>query len=169
MKDWLRTILFLSAFSPVLLTMAYVRYDIYGWRMDVVQLIIIGLLGTLLPFIIIKLIKSQGESLSIQVKKIESNDFMLLAFIFSYFSPIILKAADVSINTIMLILSFIGIILWLISSLPSHPLLRIMKFKFYKIESSNGVVYILISKRDILDPKEVNRVKKISRHMLIED
>ncbi|QOL14350.1 MULTISPECIES: hypothetical protein [Dickeya] len=169
MRDWLRTLFFLSAFSPVLLTMAYVRYDMHGWRMDVLQLVIIGVLGTSIPFIIIKLIKSQGECLYIKAKKLESNDSMLLAFVFSYFSPIILKTADVSINTIMLILAIIGIILWLMSSLPSHPLLRVMRFKFYKIESSNGVVYTLISRRDIIDPKEINRVRKISRHMLIED
>lgn len=151
MRNWLRTFLFISAFSPALLTMAYVRYDIYGWRTDVVQLIAIGLLGYFFPFSVIKLIRTQGESFPIQVKKIESNDFMLFAFISSYLFPLIAKGADISINAIALILVIAGFVLWLISSLPAHPLLRVLRFRFYKLESSTGMVYTLISKRDIRD------------------
>ena len=168
MRNWLRTLLFISAFSPALLTMAYVRYDIYGWRIDSLQLIVVGLLGLLIPIATIKLVESQGEEFKIQAKKIESNDFMLLAFVGSYMLPLILKSAEISINSIMVILFIIGFILWLISSLPAHPLLRVLKFRFYKIESSSGVVYTLISKREIRDPKEVKSVKKLSETMLME-
>lgn len=168
MRNWLRTLLFISAFSPALLTMAYVRYDIYGWRIDSLQLIVVGLLGLLIPIATIKLVESQGEEFKIQAKKIESNDFMLLAFVGSYMLPLILKSAEISINSIMVILFIIGFILWLISSLPAHPLLRVLKFRFYKIESSSGVVYMLISKREIRDPKEVKSVKKLSETMLME-
>jgi len=169
MRDWLRTVLFVSAFSPALITLAYVRYDVHGWRTDVFQLGIIGLIGSAIPFAIMMLIKKQGEDFQIQVKKIESNDFMLLAFIGSYLLPLVLKGTDVSVNAIAAILAIAGMVLWLMSSLPAHPLMRAMKFKFYKIESSNGVVYTLVSKRAILDPKDICLVKRISPNMLMED
>ncbi len=169
MRDWLRTVLFASAFSPALITMAYVRYDVHGWRTDVLQLGTIGLIGTAIPFAIMILIRKQGEAFKIQVKKIESNDFMLLAFIGSYLLPLVLKGTDVSVNAIASILAIAGMVLWLMSSLPAHPLLRLMRFKFYKIEASNGVVYTLISRRAILDPRNVDLVKKISSNMLIEE
>jgi hypothetical protein len=169
MRNWLRAFLFVSAFSPALITMAYVRYDLFGWRTDVFQLIVIGLLGSLLPIAVIKLVKNQGESFNIKVKKIESSDFMLLAFVASYLLPLILKGADISVNAIAVVLVITGILLWLISSLPSHPLLRLLKFKFYKLESSTGMVYTLISRREIRDPKEVRSVKKLSETMLMED
>lgn len=169
MRDWLRTILFLSAFSPALMTLAYVRYDIYGWRTDVLQLGIIGVIGSIIPLGVIRLVKSHGESFSIQVKKIESSDFMLFVFVVSYLMPLILKASDVSVNAIAVILAVVGGLLWLISSLPAHPLLRVMRFRFYKLEASNGMVYTLISKRDIRDPREVKAVKMLSKHMLMED
>mgnify|MGYP001175358531 CR=1 FL=1 len=169
MRDWMRTLLFLSAFSPALITMAYVRYDIHGWRLDVLQLLIIGLIGTALPLAIVKLVKLQGESFAIHAKKIESSDFMLLAFVGSYLLPLVLKASEVSVNAIVVVLAGIAIVLWLIGSLPTHPLLRFMRFRFYKVESSSGVVYTLIAKRDIRDPKDVKLVKKISGAMLMED
>lgn len=169
MRDWLRTLLFVSAFSPALITMAYVRYDIYGWRVDVFQLGFVGLIGSAIPFAIIALVESQGESFKIQIKKIESGDFMLLAFIGSYILPLVLRGADVSVNAIAVILLVLGGVLWMTSSLPAHPLLRIMRLKFYKVESSSGVVYILITKREILDPKNIGSVKKISQSMLMEE
>ena len=52
-------------------------------------------------------------------------------------------------------------------SLPS-PLMRVMGFRFYKTEASNGMVYTLISNRQIMDPKDVRWVKKISASMLLE-
>lgn len=169
MRNWLRTVLFISAFSPALITMAYVRYDLHGWRTDVLQLGVIGLIGSLIPFAIINLVRNHGESFNIQAKKVESSDFMLLAFIGSYLFPFILKGADVSFNSIAIILTVLGFVLWLISSLPAHPLLRIMKFRFYKFEASNGMVYTLISNRDIRDPREIGLVKRISQNMLMED
>lgn len=169
MRNWLKTFLFVSACSPALITMSYVRYDIYGWSNEVFQLLIFGLLGSIIPIIVIQLVKDQGESLYIQAKKIESNDFMLLAFVIGYLLPLILKGAELSMDTIVVILMIIGVLLWLISSLPAHPLLRFFKFKFYKLESSTGMVYTLISKREIRDPREIKSVKKLSETMLMED
>ena len=168
MRDWLRTVLFLSAFSPALITMAYVRYDVHGWDTDVLQLGVIGLIGSMIPFAIMSLVKTHGEVFNINAKKVESNDFMLLAFIGSYLLPLVLKGAEVSVNAIAVVLVITAAILWLVSSLPAHPLLRAMSFKFYKIESSNGLVYTLIAKREILDPKDIGFVKRISKNMLME-
>lgn len=94
---------------------------------------------------------------------------MLLAFVGSYLLPLILRSAEISVNAIVVVLVATGAILWLISSLPAHPLLRILKFKFYKLESSSGMVYTLISRREIRDPKEVKSVKKLSETMLMEE
>lgn len=74
-----------------------------------------------------------------------------------------------SVNAIAVILTIVGMVLWLMNSLPAHPLLRAMRFKFYKIESSNGVVFTLVSKRVILDPRDIGPVKRISPNMLMED
>ncbi len=169
MRNWLRTILFISAFSPALITMAYVKYDIYGLNREVIQLVIIGVLGTLLPIAIMRLVSEQGESFYIKVRKIESNDFILFAFIGSYLLPLVLKGTELSVSAIMTILFILGLILWLVNSIPTHPLLRMMRFKFYKLESTSGMVYILISKRQIKHPLEITSVKKISDTMLIEE
>lgn len=169
MRNCLKTLLFISAFSPVLLTLAYVRYDLHGWQQDVAQLLIIGGIGSTIPYLIIKLLYRTSESIAFEANKVESNDFMLLMFVGSYFVPIIAHASELPFNMIVILTLALVLILWLVSSLPSHPLLRILKFRFYKLESSSGVVYTLISKREIMDPKNIKYVKKISDSMLMED
>ncbi|MNX90608.1 hypothetical protein D3C86_1226650 [compost metagenome] len=168
MRNWLKTLLFISAFSPVLLTLAAVRWTIYGLQTDIIQLSVIGLLGTSLPLLIIMLVSRSGESLSINVKKVETNDHMLIAFVASYFIPIIAKASELDPTATTLLITTITVVLWLVNSLPSHPILRMFRYKFYKIESNSGMVYTMISNRNILHPKEINKVKKISQYMLLE-
>lgn len=169
MRNWLRTVLFISAFSPALLSLAYVRYSQHGWATEVVQLGIAGVLGCVIPVLVMRLLSSQGEVFIIQVKKVDSNDFMLMVFICSYLMPFVLKGVDLPFSTIAVILLVIGIVLWLISSLPAHPLLRFIRFRFYKIESSSGMVYTLITKREIISPEQIKSVKKISSSMLVEE
>jgi hypothetical protein len=168
MRNWLKTLLFISAFSPALLTLAYVRYDLHGWGQDVAQLLVIGIIGSAIPILIMKLLSRSSESISFDAKKIESNDFMLLMFVGSYLIPIIARASDLQFGMIVILTSVLILMLWLISSLPSHPLLWLLRYRFYKVESSAGVVYTFISKRDIRDPKSVKFVKKISETMLME-
>lgn len=168
MRNWLRALLFTSAFSPALLSLAYVRYDTFGWCTDVLQLIVIGLIGTLLPLAIMRLVAKHGEVISIQVKKLESNDVLLIGFMASYVFPLAAKGVEMTISGIVWSLFGIFVMMWLCTSVPAHPLLRIFRFRFYKLESSTGVVYTFIARREIHDPREIKAVKKISRTMLVE-
>lgn len=168
MRPILRTTLFLSAFSPSLLTLAYVKYAEHGLTGEFYQLLIVGVLGVLLSLAILKLTEAEGEIFPIEAKKIESNDSMLLAFVASYSLPLIMKGLDLSFNSIALATACIGGILWLTSSLPTHPILRLIKWRFYKIESSKGVVYTLITKRNLIRPSEIKFVRKISESMLLD-
>jgi hypothetical protein len=168
MRNWIKTLLFLSAFSPILFSLAYVRYDIGGLSLEVFYLIISGLVGVGITAIIIRSINRYGEALAFSAKKIESNDVMLIAFIFSYLAPFIIRAAEINLKNGLIVTLVIILVLYFVSSVPSHPLLRLLKFRFYKVESASGVVYTLISKREIRDPRDVKVVKQISSSMLME-
>lgn len=168
MRNWLKTVLFMSAFSPALFSLAYVRYQYYGMDRDIWQLMIIGVIGSALPFMILYLTKRTAEQIPLEAKKIESNDFMLFMFIASYLLPIVAKASDMDFDGIALLTLGMALVLWVTGFIPTHPVLRAFQFRFYKVESSSGVVYTLISNREILDPKNIKAVKKISNSMLLE-
>jgi hypothetical protein len=168
MRNWLKTVLFMSAFSPVLLTLAYVRFDLHGPSNEVWQLVVIGVLGTLIPLLIIGAVASNAESMVIDAKKVEANDFMMFVFIAGYFVPLLARASEMDFSGICLLAAGVGVILWFVSVVPTHPVLQFVRFRFYKIEASSGMVYVLITRREIMDPRTVRLVKKLSSSMLLE-
>jgi hypothetical protein len=131
-------------------------------------LLIAGFFGVLLPILILALVDQSSEKIIFKANKVEANDFMLLAFVGSYLFPIIAKASALTMTvTVVLTLCMVAI-LWSVGSIPAHPILRLLRFRFYKVESSTGMVYTLISRREIRDPKNVKCVKQISNSMLME-
>lgn len=168
MNAFIRTILFLTAFSPVLFSIAVVRFQEFGWSREIWQCLIIGVLGSLISFLIIKGLSSQGEVIPFNAKKIESNDFIILAFIFSYVSPFAVKAAGANFDTVVIFVLLLGVILWFIQSIPVHPVLRLFSIRFYKVESDNGMVYTLISRVELRSTSQLQRVQMISSTMLLK-
>ncbi|MCO1337029.1 hypothetical protein MO867_22145 [Microbulbifer sp. OS29] len=132
------------------------------------QLIVISFIGMTLPFLILSWVNSQTEALNFTAKKIESADYYLLVFLASYSSPIIMKIAEIDFGLMLLTVGVIFVVAWVVSNIPSHPVLYLAKFRFYKLESESGMVYTLITRREIRNPKNITLVKQISNSMLME-
>lgn len=169
MRNWLKTLLFVSSFSPTLLVLAGVRYYSVGaFDSLVVQLSVISMAGILLPFLILALVKKEAQRESFSAKKVESADYYLLVFLASYASPVVMKIAEINFFMAVMTISLIFVVAWFVSNIPSHPILYLFKFRFYKIESNDGMVYTLITKRVIRSPRDITRVMKLSSTMIME-
>ena len=168
MRNWLKTTLFVSVFSPALLSLAYVQYTIDGFSGSAPFFAAVGLFGIAITLGIMRLIQKHGEVIAFTAKKVENNDVMMLGVISTYIVPFLTKGAEITSGLAIAIICGIAFVLWFVGSLPPHPVLRLLKFRFYKVESSTGMVYTLISKRDLLHPNHVHRVKRISSSMLVE-
>ena len=169
MRNWLKTLLFVSSFSPTLLVLAGVRYYSIGiFDSLVIQLSIISLIGILLPFLILALIRKEAQRVKFSAKKVESADYFLLVFLGSYASPVVMKMAEIDFFMAIITIGLIFVAAWFVSNIPSHPILYLFKFKFYKVESSDGMVYTLITRKIIRSPGDVDQVMKLSSTMLME-
>lgn len=168
MSSVIRTILFLSAFSPVMFTLAYVRYDMHGWSGEIAQLLIIGLLGSVLPWLILKELAKRSEVIPFRAKKVEPTDFMLIVFLFSYVTPLVGRFAGMDFAHIIVVIGVYALLCWLVQSIPAHPILRLLSVRFYKVESDSGMVYTLISREELRSPAQVNKVHLISTTMLLK-
>lgn len=168
MRNWVKTVLFLSAFSPALISVAVARYWEKGLSCDVVCYALAGVVGAVVSLQIMELIRGHGEIINFSAKKIESNDALMLGVFLSYAIPFLTKASDITISIILAAFIVLGIFQWMTSSLPPHPLLRLFRYRFYKVESEGGVVYTLITRRELHDPKNIKGVLRISSSMLME-
>lgn len=150
------------------MALAGVRYYSVGLDTVFYQLTFVALIGMTLPFLILSLIRKQAETINFKAKKVESADYLLLVFLGSYIAPIIMKVAEINFEITALIVGILLVAVWFISYIPTHPLLYLAKFRFYKVESDSGMVYILMAKRVIRSPQSIKEVKQISNSMLME-
>jgi hypothetical protein len=168
MRNTLKAALFISAFSPSLISVGVARliYEAPFW--DAVYYIIAGIVGTLLVFYIMSALKWYGESISFVAKKIESHDALLLGVTATYILPFFARAQDITLSIIVALCAVFFLVFLFTDVCVPSPLMRIFGFRFYKAEAANGMVYTLITDRDINDPGDVKAVKRLSSSMLLE-
>lgn len=168
MRNYLKTLLFLSAFSPSLLSIAVAKYATSGSDASEIYYFIAGLIGIGVGISIMRLLRTYGETLTFSARKIEATDSAMIAVVATYIVPFIGKASDITALTVISLTLILTVVLWVTTALIPHPALRLLRYRFYKVESSSGVVFTVITTRDLNDPKELTRVKKITNSMLVE-
>ncbi|TXN72569.1 hypothetical protein [Methylobacterium sp. WL6] len=169
MRNWLKTALFVSALSPSLISVALARvWDKGGLTWDALWYAVPGFAGILVVRYIVDALRWNGETFPITLKKVEANDTLMLGIVATYFVPFIGKAIDITVGAVLAMLALGAVVLWMMSAIPANPVMRVLGYRFYKAEAANGVVYTLITQRDLLDPKQVRTVKRISGSMLLE-
>jgi hypothetical protein len=168
MRNALKAALFVSAFSPSLMSVGAARLVAGAAFWDAIYYVVVGAIGTLSVIYILSALKWHGEAFPFQAKKIESNDALLFGVVFTYIVPFLVRAADITLGIVIAQIAVVAAIFWFTDSAAPSPLMRVIGFRFYKAESSNGMVYTLMTNRQIMDPADVKLVKRISASMLLE-
>jgi hypothetical protein len=166
MNVTIRTLFFLSAIAPAVVLSAAAQvykfggsYETYGW-------IAAGALACVFPFLVIRAAGVQTEILAFSAKKIESQDWLLVVFVVSYFIPLITKLEDLQV--LALISAVSAVLLATLEAIPCHPMLHVFRYRFYKVEGANGMVYTLISRRKLLSAADIKSVRQLSPQLLLE-
>lgn len=166
MNTLIRTLLFLSAFAPAILLSAMTQlYKLKG-STEIYGFIIVGALACIFPFFVIRAAECKTETLAFSAKKIESQDWLLVVFVVSYFIPIITKLEDLQVLALVTIIA--AVLLATLEAIPCHPILHVFRYKFYKVEGNNGMVYTLISRRRLLSASDIKSVRQLSPLLLLE-
>lgn len=168
MRNSLKTVLFVAAFSPALISVGLARLYAGSPFWDAIYYLFAGFVGSLLVVYILTVLKWRGEEFPFAAKKIESNDVLLLGVVVTYVFPFLARASEITVGAILLIGCLVWVVFWLTDATIPSPLMRLVGYRFYKIEAANGMVYTLITQREIFDPRDVKTVKRISGSMLLE-
>jgi hypothetical protein len=166
MNRIIRTVLFVSAFAPAVLVSVALQVIDRGLGPEMLAWFVAGLLACLLPFLVMAAVAQRAEQIPFSAKKIESQDWLLVVFVVSYFIPLITRVSDLSVFVPIFICA--AIVLSSIDTIPCHPVLHLFRYRFYKVEGANGMVYTMITRRKILTADDVRKVRQISTHLLME-
>ena len=163
-----RILLALTAMSPlsVSLAISFVRED--KMRYAFIALCACVLLG-LVAWWLISQARLRLEIFPVRIKKVKSADKEIMVFFLAYVLPLIFRSQmsfDMwSWGWAAAILLFV---LWSTDAMQANPVLGLLGFHFYDVETEDGVSYLLISRGKINSALAVSHVVQIGEYGLLE-
>ncbi|MFA9275626.1 MAG: hypothetical protein ACEQSE_12215 [Candidatus Aquirickettsiella gammari] len=165
MNSFLRTLLFASSLAPAILIGAAAQIWNVGTNFEVYCWIAASALTCLLPLLVAVEASKRTAQTPFVAKKIESQDWLLVVFVVSYFVPLVTKISNL--QTLGLIFLVAAVLAATLEAIPVHPVLHLFRYRFYKVEGDNGVVYVMITKRKLLSAKDIKTVQQLSPQLLM--
>ncbi|MBB4422301.1 uncharacterized membrane protein YjjP (DUF1212 family) [Bradyrhizobium sp. CIR48] len=128
MRNTLKTVLFVAAFSPALISVGVARLFAGSPLWDAIYYIFAGCAGGLLVVYILSALKWKGEEFSFTARKVESNDVLLLGVVVTYIFPFLARASDITVGAIALIGCVVWAVFWLTDATIPSPLMRLIGY-----------------------------------------
>lgn len=136
-----------------------------------------GLLTLIISFvlvafqlIIIKIARKQLVAKKINISNITPyHENGALAIYITYFVPFIESYLGKSFSLGNWVLILVGVLLLILSSKTiNNPILRIIGYKFYSIETEQGISMTLITKRELRNKNSLSKVTRLFEYYVME-
>ncbi|WP_347554845.1 hypothetical protein [Robbsia sp. KACC 23696] len=164
----IRLVFSLTAVAPLSVSLAYAfaREHNYGWALAAAGACI------LLAFLARWIITTAGRKLAplaITVSKAKSADKEVIAFFVAYALPLVLKGqAAPDLTSWMVAAVMLLTVIWGTHSLQINPVLGIMGFHFYEVDTQGGLTYLMITRGKITNVSSIKTVVQLSDYGLLQ-
>lgn len=132
--------------------------------------IIIFLVLVIAQLIILNVAKKQMVTKKIRISNIsQDKESWILAVYITYFVPFVESyfGKDFTVSNWMLV--FVGIVLLILSQKTvNNPILKIVGYKIYSIETEQGVDMTLITKKELRNRNSLSRVVRLFEYYVME-
>ncbi|WP_139211248.1 hypothetical protein [Azotobacter beijerinckii] len=164
-----RVLLALTAIAPVSVSLAYVFGAKNGdWPLAALAIFICVVLGVISRWIISSA-SENFERLPVVIKKVKSADKEVLGFFIAYALPLIFKGeAGQDIGSWLLAAGMLIFVLWTTHALHVNPVLGLLGFHFYEVETQEGITYLMITKRTINNVVSIRSVVQLTEYGILE-
>ena len=157
-----------TALAPVSLVYAWVLYSDGNWK---TALALVGgaILLVLVMIALLKYCKKNLERSQFKVTSIEAADREYITFILLYLSPLFTSEFG-DLNWNILVPTMIIFILVISTGYGYHfnPLLGLLGWHFYKVNTEEGVSYVLITKKELRSAKQCLTVGQLTEYIVID-
>lgn len=132
--------------------------------------IIISLALVIAQFVILNFAKKQMVTTKIKISNIsQDKESWLLVVYITYFVPFVESYFGKDFTVSNWILVFIGIVLLTLSkNTVNNPILKIIGYKIYSIETEQGVDMTLITKKELRNRNALSRVVRLFEYYVME-
>ncbi|WP_438284240.1 hypothetical protein [Pseudomonas alabamensis] len=164
-----RVMLALTAIAPVSVSLAYIFASKNGdWLLAVWAICVCIALGVISSWIITQA-SLKFERLPVVIKKVKSADKEVLGFFIAYALPLIFKGgAGLDFGSWLLAAGMLVFVLWTTHALHVNPVLGLIGYHFYEVETQEGVTYLMLTRRTINNVSSINSVVQITEYGILE-
>ena len=157
-----------TSLAPIALVYAWVLYtggNIFGAAMLFIGAVVL----VVLMLILLNYSKTHLERSSFKVTSIEAADREYITFILLYLSPLF-TAEFGDLNLDILIPTLLIFLLVISTGYGYHfnPLLGLLGWHFYKVTTKEGVIYVLITKKELRTAKHCLTVGELTEYVVID-
>lgn len=141
-----RLLLVATSLAPVLLVYAVTIWDenrrLSGLGLAITLLLVLVCLGLL------KLVRRKGAAETYEVKSIVHKDSQLLAFLVAYVLPLVTAEQDALDHAALVtFIIIVTLVLYRSDIVHVNPLLGLLGFHFFEVQTSDGVTRLLVTAR----------------------
>jgi hypothetical protein len=146
-----------TALAPVLLVWAAATYDVRP--IEAAAAVALSVLLVIVCLAILALARGELQTEPVGIKKASRLDKETLAFLVTYALPLIAKGGEnTHLAALLVFVAVVGVVLVQLQILHVNPLLGVLGFHFYEIETANGDVALALSRsRQLPQPGTVGR------------
>lgn len=159
----------LTAIAPLSISLAYV-FAVRGENLQ--YALIAALLCVLLSassLWIVRRAQEKLERLPVTIKKAKSADKEVIGFFVAYALPLIFRGdAAPDMGAWLMASVMLLFVLFSTHTLQVNPVLGMLGFHFYEVETSEGITYLLITKRTINNVLSIKTIVQLSEYGILE-
>lgn len=169
MLNWLaRVMLTISALAPVSLTYSWVAITQNEYRVAA-NAALVGALAIALCVLVLAVSKRRLEASTFRAATLEAADGENVGFLLLYLLPLFTdKIENLNWSLWLPVFLMIGVLVSRGYSYHFNPLLGLAGWHFYKVTSSDGMTYILLTRRHIANATAAFRVGQLTEYVLLD-
>lgn len=167
----LKLLLVATALAPIFLTLAFLEYrQDQLWPQGCAYLTAAVLL-TVACVGLLRGAKSHLEVLAFEIQSAKTADREVIGFLLAYILPLVLaEAGAVSLDglTIVFLLLLFAVVVWGTHSYDFNPVLGVLGYHFYEVQTTGGIDYVLITRRKIVSVREITKVVHLTEYVTLD-
>lgn len=165
----IRILFAMTAIAPISVSLAYI-YAAHERNIAYACIAIVACIALgVLCFFIVNQAKSKLERLPIVIQKAKSSDKEVIGFFVAYVLPLVFKGESTpELGAWLLAAAMLMFVLWSTHSLQVNPVLGMLGFHFYEVETKDGITFLLISRRTISNVKTIQHVVQLTEFGILE-
>jgi hypothetical protein len=165
----IRVLFALTAIAPLSVSLAYIyaahENNFIFAGIAVAACVALGLLSLW----IVNLAQCKLERLPIVIQKAKSADKEVIGFFVAYVLPLVFKGQSApELGAWILAAAMLMFVLWSTHSLQVNPVLGMLGFHFYEVETKDGITFLMISRRKISNVKSIQYVVQLTEYGILE-